>query len=303
MLTLASGVLLLCAATPFVDAIRPALLAPVQSLGRLWLLLALLGVVLAVIARAWGATVTFVVAAILPLVTLVSFQGGGCTPGTTRLTVMSINAELAQASVDQIVAEAERRDPDVLVVVEVTEPMIEQLLAGGLDEDLQYRTPGPVADNGASGTVIISRYAMDPVDAAQVAVAHEQPAVRLDVDGRAVTFRAIHTMPPVEGSLAHWRDGLREIGDWQSAYRGRPLILAGDFNASAAHAPYRDAKRGLTDAAGRWAPATWPADRAYPPFADIDHVLTRGFTALDSGTFEVDGTDHLGVWADLAQCR
>src|SRR5690606_22851296 len=134
LVTLASGVLLVCAATPFVDAIRPALLAPVQSLGRLWLLLALLGVALAVIARARGATGTFVVAAMLALGTLVSFLGGECTTGTTRLAVMSINAELAQASVGQSVGEAERRAADVPVVVAVSAAIFEQWLAGGLDE-------------------------------------------------------------------------------------------------------------------------------------------------------------------------
>lgn len=36
-----------------------------------------------------------------------------------------------------------------------------------------------------------------------------------------------------------------------------------------------------------------------PPFAQIDHILTRGFVPVDAGTFTVPGTDHAGVWSDL----
>lgn len=87
---------------------------------------------------------------------------------------------------------------------------------------------------------------------------------------------------------------------------GMPLVMAGDFNATAAHPQFRALAAGLVEASprfGPWAGATWPADMDLPAFAGIDHVLVRGLAVLDSERFSVPGTDHHGIVAHLASCR
>jgi endonuclease/exonuclease/phosphatase (EEP) superfamily protein YafD len=293
---------LACALTPAIDAIGPEFLVPLQSLGRLWIAVGIAGALIAVVSRAWGGFAAFTVAALAPLVTLATFQGAGCDPGATNIRVMSFNARLAGADVKEIVDAANDQKADVLVLVETTEDLISRVQAAGLNPELKFRSAGPVNDNGATGSVILSRYPMEPVAVEQKAVAHEQPAVKLDVDGNDVIVRAIHTLPPVGENLTAWRDGLREIGQWQQSLRGQEVIVVGDFNASRAHAPFRDASKGMRDAMGRWAQPTWPNDRAFPPFATIDHILTRGFTSTDAGVLDISGSDHRAIHATVSLC-
>lgn len=288
---------------PALDLIEPSILPPIQALGRGFILLGIIGAIVALISRAWSAMMTFVVVALVPLVTLVTFQGAGCTPrgDATPLSIVSINAEHANASIAEVIDLVDERDADLLVLIEVTEPYLEELVAAGLD--FEFRTPGPVSDNGASGTVIFSAHPMDAMSVDQSAVTHEQPAVVIDVDGRQTIVRAVHPLAPVPGDLDDWREALREIGQWQKSVGGDRLILVGDFNATRAHVAFREASEGLRDASGRWAEATWPMDRWYPPFATIDHILTRGYTSSDSGVSDIDGTDHRAIWATITPCR
>lgn len=303
LLAAAAVVALALTLTPALDLIEPAILPPIQAAGRAWIVVGVVGVVIALISRAWSAMMAFVVVALVPLVTLVTFQGAGCSPPASAqpLSVVSLNAEHAQASVDDVMALVTEREPDLLVLIEVTEPYLEELVAAGLE--FPFRTPGPVSDNGASGTVIFSGYPMDAMSVDQQAVTHEQPAVVVNVEGSPTVVRAVHPLAPVPGDLESWREALREIGQWQKSVGGQRLILVGDFNATRAHAAFREASEGLRDASGKWAEPTWPTDRWYPPFATIDHILTRGYTSSDSGASQIANTDHRAIWATITPCR
>ena len=46
---------------------------------------------------------------------------------------------------------------------------------------------------------------------------------------------------------------------------------------------------------------TWPyAGNRLPPFVQLDHVLSRGLTVIDSGQVAMNGTDHAAVWGSYA---
>lgn len=303
LLVVAVGLLLL-AATPWVDRIEPTWLPPVQSLGRAWIALAVVGLVLTVLTRAWLAFGANLVVIAVALVTILNVSNRpSCDAGEARLGVMTINASYGEADVAQVAVAVERHDIDVLVVTEATEPMIAALTATEAGARFAHRSGQTVEGRSPEGTVVLSRLPATRVQVpAAEAVAFQQPAMSIDVDGRAVLVRAVHPQPPVPRSLEQWRGALLELGQWQRSQRGRPLVMAGDFNASAAHAPFRDAKRGMYDAAGLWPTATWPMDRTHPPFADIDHVLVRGLSVEGGGTEDIDDTDHRAVWADLRVC-
>lgn len=304
LLTVAAVGLLLLAATPWVDRIEPTWLPAVQALGRLWIVLAAGGIVLSLLTRAWLACGANLVVIAVALVTILNVSNRpGCDAGEARLAVMTINAFYGEADVEQIASAVKRHDIDVLVIPEATESMVAAFSSTGTGRRFTHRTGQTVEGREPSGTVILSRYPAKRVDVPPgEAETFQQPALAVDVEGTNVLVRAAHPVPPIEGRLEDWRAGLLELGQWQRAQRGRPLVLAGDFNASTAHAAFRDAKRGMYDTAGLWPTATWPMQRSYPPFADIDHVLVRGLDVEGSGTEDIDGSDHRAIWADLRVC-
>ena len=62
----------------------------------------------------------------------------------------------------------------------------------------------------------------------------------------------------------------------------RPLILAGDYNATWDHAYFRRVLRDATDAtvaAGAWTTRTWPTHLHIPCVIAIDHVLLKRLSA------------------------
>jgi endonuclease/exonuclease/phosphatase (EEP) superfamily protein YafD len=80
-----------------------------------------------------------------------------------------------------------------------------------------------------------------------------------------------------------------------------PQIVAGDFNATRDHEPFRQLlDAGLVDAADArgwtaWPGMTWPANRAFPPVMRLDHVLVSGFGVQDVSVVEIPDTDHRAV--------
>lgn len=304
LLTVVAVALLLLAATPWIDRIEPSWLPAVQALGRLWIVLAVVGIVLSLLTRAWLALGANAVVIAVALVTILNVSNRpACDAGESRLSVMTFNAFYGEADVAQLAAAVQRHDVDVLVLAEATEPMIAALSATEAGSRFTHRTGQTVEGRDTEGTAILSRYRATRVEVpAGEADTFQQPALSVDVAGTPVLVRAVHPKPPIEQWLEDWRAGLLELGEWQRANRGRPLVMAGDFNASSAHAAFRDAKRGMYDTAGLWPTATWPKNRAYPPFADIDHVLVRGLTVQGNGTEDIKGSDHRAVWADLRVC-
>jgi endonuclease/exonuclease/phosphatase (EEP) superfamily protein YafD len=112
----------------------------------------------------------------------------------------------------------------------------------------------------------------------------------------------VHTLQPL-ANLDVLRSQLRELKSLAARTRG-PLVLAGDFNATRQHRPFRQLLDGpLRDAhlaRGRGFARSWPADRALPPFALLDHVVVSPhFTVLDAFEADIPGSDHRAVGARL----
>lgn len=83
-------------------------------------------------------------------------------------------------------------------------------------------------------------------------------------------------------------------------------VVAGDFNATRDHRPFRDLlAAGFSDCADiaakrPWPGFTWPANRRYPPIMRLDHILVSpGLTVSETRTVQIPGTDHRGVLAVL----
>lgn len=114
----------------------------------------------------------------------------------------------------------------------------------------------------------------------------------------------VHVLSPL-AEASRWRRQLSLLGE-EAARPGPPIMLAGDFNATWGHRPFRRLlATGLSDAAAArgavWAP-TWPAGaRLLRPLLRIDHVLTgRGLVATACGTGPAGGSDHRSIVVDVA---
>jgi endonuclease/exonuclease/phosphatase (EEP) superfamily protein YafD len=122
-------------------------------------------------------------------------------------------------------------------------------------------------------------------------------------------FVGVHTAQPLSKATA-WRSDHAWLLRSVRALTG-PVVLAGDFHATLDHRPMRRLLSvGFADAARQansgWAP-TWPgagdADGALPfgvHVLTLDHVLTRGYSAISTSTYTIPRSDHRSLVARLA---
>ncbi len=235
------------------------------------------------------------------------YVGGRTSTDAASLVVLTQNWEYGDA--DSLAAAARDHDVDVLVLLEVSPEHLAQLLATGIGTRLPHSTG--LEDAQGMGTVVLSRI---PVAGAVPLYDGAESRVVELVDDRLgpVTVVAVHTRPPYTPEL--WR------ADHERTFAGLALlrddistdiILAGDFNATLAHAPMRHILGlGFDDAADQvnsGLSPTWPTGGherrlgiTVPAFAAIDHVLTSpGLAVSRAATLDIAGTDHKAVLATI----
>ncbi|MDF8265314.1 endonuclease/exonuclease/phosphatase family protein [Luteipulveratus flavus] len=215
--------------------------------------------------------------------------------------VMVSNLEIGSADAASVVRAVREQRVTSLVLVEVTPDAADRLRTAGLEKLLPYAVGSP--QQGAEGTVIRSRHPLTTLHSAHVSRRFDQPVARVHADEGAYVLRAVHPYPPVPDLVASWHRQLGELAAWRDAQPAdEPLVMAGDFNASAAHPAFRRVVRTMTDAhraTGAGWVRTWPQGHTLPPFVQLDHVLVRRLGVVDAGVEEIDGTDHAAAWARL----
>ena len=230
---------------------------------------------------------------------------GGHAHGRPDLTVMTANLRLGEADPAAVVRLVERERVDVLVLEEVTYAQAGALVQQQIRTLLPYAAGVPAL--GAGGTVVLSRFPLSR----QQALPTGRGSYRLHVDGAGggLWLLAVHATQPLHAT-DRWR------ADWSTFRKALdgmhgPRLVVGDFNATLDHGPVRRVlATGLRDAAvdanSGWQP-TWPSGA--PGYrllgglglVAIDHVLlSREFSAISTRTFQVPGTDHRAVVAQLA---
>lgn len=251
--------------------------------------------------RRWvgGGLVLALAGTVLHVALLVPAYAGDHPTGKADLVVMSLNLRLGHGDAEETVALAGRRHADVLVLAEVTAAEEERLEAAGISGRYPYRAgePGP----GASGTMVFSRFALS--EPARLPTQHGSYRVKV---AAPVPFWlvAVHLAQPL-GKPGHWQADWGVLGHVVPALDG-PVVLAGDFNSTVDHGPFRDLLgEGFEDAARQsnagWQP-TWPSGGI--GLLPIDHVITRavdgaGYAAISTRTDEVANTDHRALVARL----
>lgn len=187
--------------------------------------------------------------------------------------------------------------PDVLCIAELTPAIAAALDDAGVGSELAHRCD--VVQRDPAGTGLWSRWPLS--DDRVLHAGHAMPVARIDEVGATVV--AVHTFAPA----SPWKQRVwwRSFDAVESLVRSveGPLVVAGDFNATAAHGPLRRLVGGslLRDAhvsAGRPFARTFPAAL---PVALLDRVLVSPEVAVEAiAEHRAPGSDHRAVTADLA---
>jgi endonuclease/exonuclease/phosphatase (EEP) superfamily protein YafD len=224
-----------------------------------------------------------------------------------HLRVLSWNlyeGNSSPAGIDRVVRQA---DADLVVLQEISTTNLPALQESAALAGYPYRftTPQPAA----FGSGIWSRLPLEGAGEFDVA---GLPMTRAQVitPGGPVRLVNVHTLSPVtKDGLDLWPRQLRILGE-EARRPGPPIMLAGDFNATWGHHPFRSLlATGLDDAAAArgdpWSP-TWPArlSRLPRPLLRLDHLLTGpGLVATSyatGGSGGPGGSDHRSIVADVA---
>ena len=223
-------------------------------------------------------------------------------PEAQTLRVLSLNVLGGSADPAAVVWAIERHQVDVLVVQELTPGMVHRLADVGLGTQLPHSHLDPRPK--ARGTGLWARWPLTPLPPVPGMVAAAPRARIQPVDGWPVTVTGVHPKAPVRHNVRRWQQELAAIRSTLVSSEGQQVV-AGDFNASRDHRPFRDLLAAgfldCADAARRrpWPGFTWPAGRWIPSVMRLDHVLVSrgGATVHTSRIIRVPGTDHRGVLA------
>lgn len=211
--------------------------------------------------------------------------------------VLCTNPDVARLA-DDLVAE----DADIVMVQEVTPEVLAVLRTSRLWS--AYRHHRVAERPGYHGAATFSRF---PVVAHEVLDVAGSPMLRTDLATPHGPLLAVnvHTVAPLTlGQARRWQ---RQM-EWLAVLArcaGGAIVMAGDFNATGDHRPFRRMLRGRLrdafDAVGRGSGATWPiGHRLLPPLLRLDHVVVSDNVEVGAlSTATSVGSDHARLVAEL----
>lgn len=264
----------------------------------------LVPLVAALVTRRWRAAVAAgVVVAVFGAFVVPRAIPSGAPSDGDRLRVLSFNTKIGAGSVSELAALVRREKPDVLTVQELTPEWSAEFSALQLFPYSALR-----ALPGASGTGIWARYPLTDNRTVDPKSGFDQTVARLNVSvARTYEVVSAHPRPPIFraeqfGSPSRWVGDLSRL---PSAAKSGPVrVMAGDFNSSFDHSPFRKlVDTGYVDAAaevGKGLVPTWPMNGNKAPPVTLDHVLVD--SRADASRFDaytIAGSDHRAIVADL----
>lgn len=270
----------LVSAMPYV-AVASVLVLAVALASRVWPVVALAGV-LAAVNVAWQ----------LPM-----FVPDGGDVGSSRLVVATANLKVGGGDAQAVVAMVRDHRVDVLALEELTPGAVARLQAAGLDSLLPYSFVRPAPDNAGTGiwsrTPLHDERELDGYSAATL-------LARTTTVIGAVQVGAVHPRAPVVAQAVPWYRDYDLLRADLDALTG-PVVVAGDFNATRDHAPFRalegEGYRDAVDQAGAGFLPTFPNGREGRPLVGIDHVIVRDLPTRATAVERVNipFSDHLAL--------
>jgi endonuclease/exonuclease/phosphatase (EEP) superfamily protein YafD len=225
------------------------------------------------------------------------------------LRVVTANLMHGGADMEAIVGLVRRTSADVLFLQELPETAVIGLKQAGLTDLLPHEVID-VRDSSAYGSGIYARYPLgNGLTIRPIPIA--QPTARLELPGgQRADLICVHPHPPKplwsRRNVARSREEFAVLPPPADPGVEPPRVLAGDFNATADHAYFRDLlAQGHVDAAsqmGKGLVATWSPWGVLggPGMLTLDHVLVDPrCTVLAASVHRVPGSDHKAVYAEF----
>jgi endonuclease/exonuclease/phosphatase family metal-dependent hydrolase len=216
------------------------------------------------------------------------------------LRVLTINVLCGRADAEAVVALVRRTDADVLFLQELTGGAVLRLRQAGLDDLMPQKVTELRGSSLGSG--LYARFPLSQGPTLAPAYAAQPTAVMQLPGGEEVELVCVHPrapLPPSQRAVDRWQKELAVLPPPAEL----PRILAGDFNATVDHAPFRGLLRlGYADAAlqtgGALTPTWGPLGRR--AVITIDHVLVdRRCAVLATSVNPIPGTDHRALFAEI----
>ncbi len=285
---------------------RVWVLALLNSFPALIFLPAPLAVVAAVVARkraVWAA-------AALPVLLWLALFGWRYLPRTPgggvigpELRVMAFNVLVTNTNAAAIAAVIAAGQPDLIALAELSTTMHARLsdhLAAAYPYRTLQRLPG-----ASFGSAIYSRWPLTDLGSLKTGLGLRSAAADVQTPDGALRFVALHprstwldrsSLDAAEASIEENFRGreaqLAAVCRYLDAWGDRPVILAGDFNASEFSDAYRCVAQRLDDSyreVGRGVGHTWPARQT-------NHIQSRWLHLFSSLT-RIDYVFHSAHWS------
>jgi endonuclease/exonuclease/phosphatase (EEP) superfamily protein YafD len=218
------------------------------------------------------------------------------------VTVFTVNASFRNPDIGLIAEEIAASSADVVIVLELTTDHVATLSASGALDAHRWNLVLPQG-RGAWGIGLWSKVPVRDLGQWDLQGVPQLRGQLQLAGNRSLSIVAVHVPAPWPGSARRWVAGLAELGH-VVGLETRPVVVAGDLNATWDHRPFRDLMAtGLRDAAveaGRGWARTWPSARRAVPFLRLDHILIAGDVAVAAyRTGPAQGSDHRSVMAEL----
>lgn len=259
--------------------------------------------------RHWAIAACLIVIATLPPIWLgQTMVAPACDAGdqvSRPLRVAAFNVLSTNTHHSALIDQIRRADADVLLIVELSTPLAEQIQQQLLTE-YPYSIEQP-QDRGNFGIGLYSRIPLQDgrvfrLSASQVASVE----ATIRHDSQTYLVYGTHPVPPLPATGFHNRnEHLRELAtkitDDRAELRPSGVIVMGDLNLT----PWSPVFRQFCHAAGllrcsRSMRPTWYARPVFPCGLVLDHILISGEVGCcEYAVFEAAGSDHRLICAEL----
>lgn len=221
---------------------------------------------------------------------------------STPVRLVSANLLLSNPDVRVAVRRLLATPVDILVLQELTPEHLSELADAGLLADLPHTVTG--AEPGFHGAGLFSRWPLHDGELMDLDGVPLPVATVRTPDG-PLRVAVVHAKNPgAPGELARWQRQLVRLAELVAS-SSVPVVLVGDFNATADHRDFRRLlARGLRDAwdvAGRGSGSSWPVWRGpLPPLLRLDHALVgHGLAVLSAEVADTPSSDHRHLRVEL----
>lgn len=225
--------------------------------------------------------------------------------GPKKLKIMSFNLLWTNSMRDEVLAEINKPDPDVIVVLEYIHHWhrrLQELKSEYPHQILQPRWHG-------FGIAVFSKYPLSDTNVVQLTRDRmDNPTIITNVNfkGQKIRLCGLHVLSPVNSFRLELRNQQFEEVAEELNLKNVPTVVVGDFN-SVSWSPfvrdfmektgYRDSRRGFGYH------SSWHAE--YPPLrVPIDHALVSDDVCVHSRTLGgYAGSDHLPIIFEVSTAK